>query len=154
VIFAVTKSQFDLYSRLSSFIEGSAIGLLNDSEAVVRIVQDNYNVSVTHVITVAALIQLTSSSSLTPHVTSTSMQSIKDHTLHWDSVGRFTALRQCWTVYCTETVLDGLLHWDNVGRFTALRQCWTVYCTETMLDGFQLSNSSTYFVYEHHPWPK
>jgi integrin beta 1 len=43
VIFAVTKSQLDVYRKLAAFIEGSTVGeLANDSSNVVDLVKQNY----------------------------------------------------------------------------------------------------------------
>lgn len=46
IIFAVTKSQIDVYKRLSKHIEGSsAAELSEDSSNIVGLVRDEYNVS-------------------------------------------------------------------------------------------------------------
>jgi len=46
VIFAVIPSRKELYERLSARIEGSAVGaLVNDTTSLVKIVKDNYYVS-------------------------------------------------------------------------------------------------------------
>ena len=45
VIFAVTKSQNGLYTKLRDFIEGSEVGVLaEDSSNIVNLVKENYEV--------------------------------------------------------------------------------------------------------------
>ena len=46
VIFAITEVQMGEYEELSRYIEGSVVGkLANDSNNIVELVRDNYNVS-------------------------------------------------------------------------------------------------------------
>ena len=45
IIFAVTSTVKSVYEKLSDFIEGSAVGeLQDDSSNIVELVQENYNV--------------------------------------------------------------------------------------------------------------
>lgn len=46
IIFAVTKDQFAVYEKLSRYIESSTTGqLANDSSNIVRLIEENYDVS-------------------------------------------------------------------------------------------------------------
>ena len=46
MIFAITAEQKSVYDKLSKYIEGSVVGqLANDSNNIVTLVRDNYNVS-------------------------------------------------------------------------------------------------------------
>lgn len=48
VIFAVTAEQISVYEQLSKHIEGSSTGVLsNDSDNIVDLVREQYNVSIT-----------------------------------------------------------------------------------------------------------
>ncbi|PVD29574.1 hypothetical protein C0Q70_08828 [Pomacea canaliculata] len=47
IIFAVTKDQFAVYEKLSRYIESSTTGqLANDSSNIVRLIEENYDVSI------------------------------------------------------------------------------------------------------------
>lgn len=52
MIFAVTAEQISVYEQLSKHIEGSSTGVLsNDSDNIVDLVREQYNVSCTFVLT-------------------------------------------------------------------------------------------------------
>lgn len=54
IIFAVTDEQHHVYEELSKHIEGSSSGILSqDSDNVVELVRDQYNVSSIYTITIA-----------------------------------------------------------------------------------------------------